>query len=600
MSPAGLPLTTPLRPLPWFDPRLAPAITWAAELLFAGLLYGPLFVPLNHFGIIDYDQFLAWQLAVNDALASGQLLHWAHHFCGGVPGLADPQSGALSPFNLPGLFFNPVVQMKISVAVHLLACAAGFHLLARRARWPVYFAIAAFVIWAGNGFIVFRLLHGQETFYPLLYLPLLLALLWPYLAADGEPGALRRDLLAGAALVSLMILEDGFQVLIYAGIFFGSAGLAAAILRRDARALGMLAAWMAWALALCAMRLLPMAELLREYPRITTEQDFLTPQMFADAFFNPRQLELYIGFQPSPPHNVWAAYGAFTGWAPFALFAWGVALAWSRRSQAFVPLLVAVLVCFLLMLGHFAAWSPWAMLHSLPLMDMVRAPHRFASMVIFGVAIFAMFAQQDLLRRLHEREGAALLIALAVAGVCAFGQIRALHPLLEAGFGAHQPPYRSIARDQPFVHRLIDSSRMYSAVASNAGAYNCYRALDLPNAVRPDFPLATPMHDDSSVAASIGPNTINLQIENRSAEIILINENYHRDWTVVAGRADRLERSADGLMALHVPPGSGGIRLRFVPRAFIAGAVMSLAVLLVSLLVISRWREPGARRRASG
>ncbi len=600
MPPAGFPLLTPLRSLPWSDPRLALAITLAAELLFVILLYGPLFVPLNQFGIIDYDQFLAWQLAVNDALGSGQLLHWAHHFCGGVPGLADPQSGALSPFNLPGLLFNPVVQMKISVAVHLCASAAGFHLLAQRARWPVYFAMAAFVIWSGNGFIVFRLLHGQETFYPLLYLPLMLALLWPYLAADGEPGDLRRDLLAGTALVALMILEDGFQILIYGGIFLGVAGLTALLLRRDGRALGMLAAWMGWAICLCAVRLLPMAELLREYPRITTEQDFLTLQMMLDAFFNPHQLQLYAGFQPSPPHNVWAAYGAFTGWAPLALSGWGVMAAWSRRSDGCVPLLAAALVCFLLMLGHFAAWSPWALLHSLPLMDMVRAPHRFAGMVIFGIAIFAFFAQQDILRRLHGREGSALLIALIVAGVCAYGQIRALRPLLEAGFAAHQPPHRSIDRDRPFVHRLVDSTQMYSSVAANIGVWNCYRALELPNAARPDFPLASPSHGDSSVGAVIGPNTINLQIENASVETILINENYHRHWAVVAGRADRLERTPDGLMALHVPPGSGGIRLRFVPRTFIAGAVLSLAVLLLSLLALWRWPAAGAERCASG
>ena len=280
-------------------------------------------------------------------------------------------------------FFNPVVQMKISVAAHLCASAAGFHLLVRRARWPVYFAMVAFVIWTGNGFVAFRLLHGQETFYPLLYLPLMLALLWPYLCGDREHGEIRRDVLMGTALVSLMVLEDGFQVLIYAGIFFGSAGLMAGILRRDFRALGVLAAWMGWAMLLCAVRLLPMVELLHEHPRLTTEQDFLTAAMLIDAFFNPRQLALYSGFQLAAPHNVWAAYGAYTGWAPFVLFAYGAVLAGVRRQPVFLPLLVAVLASFLLMLGHFAEWSPWTLLHNLPLMDMVRAPHRFASMVIF-------------------------------------------------------------------------------------------------------------------------------------------------------------------------------------------------------------------------
>src|SRR5215213_6288427 len=137
--------------------------------------------------------FLAWQLAVNDALAHAELLHWTHHFCGGMPGLAEPQSGALSPFNLLGLIVDPIVQMKINVFAHFAVCSAGFVLLTRRMGVPDWYGIAGFVIWAGNGMIAFRLLHGQETFYPLLYLPLMVALIWPYLADATTHAAWRRD-----------------------------------------------------------------------------------------------------------------------------------------------------------------------------------------------------------------------------------------------------------------------------------------------------------------------------------------------------------------------------------------------------------------------
>ncbi len=600
MPPSSAAPVTPTHLLPWQYASRVLAFVCAAELLFTSILYGPIFFPLNHFGIVDYDQFLAWQLAVNEALRSAQLLHWAHHFCGGVPGLADPQSGALSPFNLIGLFANPVVQSKISVALHVCASAVGFHWLTRRAGWPAYVAIPAFVIWIGNGFVLFRLLHGQETFYPLFYLPLMLALLWPYLTENSDGRELRRDLLAGAALFSLVILEDGFQVLIYAGIYFGLAGLITFIIRRDFTVLGVLAAWTMWAICLCAIRLMPMADLLSEYPRITAEQDFLTLGMLIDAFVNTRQLDLYVGFEPVPPHNVWAAYGAFVGWGPLLLFAGGVGCAWSSRSKVLLPILTATCGCFLLMLGYFADWSPWALLHRLPLIDMVRAPHRFSGMVIFSMAIFSMVAVAEMVRRINGSAVRGALIAFIVAGVCASGQFFALQPLLDAGFNDYQPAHGKITQYLPFTHQIIDSSRMYSSVAANVGVYNCYRALDLPNRVTPDLPLALPVGSGASVSSTIGPNTIALQVENATAEIILINENFHRHWTVVAGRAEGLTRTPDGLMALMVPPGKGRILLRFVPRVFIVGAMVSLVALLVSLLLLSRWRNPAALPRAGG
>lgn len=572
---------------------------FTVEIAFVILLYGPLFAPLSGIGIVDYDQFLAWKLAVFDALRSGRVLHWFHHLCGGVPGLADPQSQALSPMNLLGLAMDPVVQMKVSVAVHLFACAAGFHMLARRARIPAQFAVVAFVIWSGNGFVAFRLLHGQETFYPLLYLPLLVALLWPHLAQENNHASFRKDLFWGTALVSLMILEDGFQVLIHAWILLGLTGLANLLLRGDSRALRALLIWMAWAVALCSVRLLPMAELLIEYPRLTDEKDFLSAVMVRDAFLNPHQLDLYLRFLPEGPHNVWAAYGAYTGWVPLLLFGWGALRMRSFPSTALVPVAIGMLGCLLLMLGHFSDWSPWALLHRLPLMDMVRAPHRFAGMVILGIAVFALFTQADLHRRFGGGERKAFIIALVAAGACAAGQVRALRPLLEAGFAARQFPHAHIAHDAEFIHRITDPARMYSAVAANQGVHNCYRALELPNAARPDAPLAVIADADGTARGMISPNTITVQLTNDAPAAVLINENHHRDWTVVAGRSASMERTGDGLMLLRASPGTGAITLRFVPRMFIAGAVVSVICLLASWFMVFPWARARVRTVAA-
>ena len=97
--------------------------------------------------------------------------------CGGVLGIGNPQSGALSPFNVLGLFLNPVHQFKVELLLHILIMPIGFIMLTRSLKIPTPTALFGSVLWAGNGFLAFRLLHGQTTFFGLLLAPILLALM---------------------------------------------------------------------------------------------------------------------------------------------------------------------------------------------------------------------------------------------------------------------------------------------------------------------------------------------------------------------------------------------------------------------------------------
>jgi hypothetical protein len=178
--------------------------------------------------------------------------------------------------------------------------------------------------------------------------------------------------------------------------------------------------------------------------------------------------------------------------------------------------------------------------------------------------------------------------------------VRALRPLLEAGFAAHQPAYVRIDYGKEFRHRPGDTTRMYSAVAGNAGVLNCYRALELPNAARPDAPLAQVEGSDKAIAATVGPNTILLDLSNSTPITVLINENHFPGWLVALGRGGPVERTPAGLMRLHVPPGEWPVLLRYKPRSFTAGAVVSVIVLLLSWIVAARWHSAGVAAHGRG
>jgi hypothetical protein len=241
--------------------------------------------PLDSIGSLDHDFFLAWQLLINDSLKKGQLLHWAHHFCGGIPGLANPQSGALSPYNLLGLYFGPVLQMKINLLIHFVICGCGFIFLCKRMKVSPYLGILGFLVWTGNGFVLFRILHGQQTFYPLLYLPLLFAFFWPYIDKVSVKNIQIRDIAGGSLLLIFMILEDGFQVLIYTYILLACISIYSIYKTKTLGSLVLISYWGIISVGLCLFRLLPVVELLSELPRTVQDRDFMTVAMIHRAFF---------------------------------------------------------------------------------------------------------------------------------------------------------------------------------------------------------------------------------------------------------------------------------------------------------------------------
>jgi hypothetical protein len=83
----------------------------------------------------------------------------------------------------------------------------------------------------------------------------------------------------------------------------------------------------------------------------------------------------------------------------------------------------------------------------------------------------------------------------------------------------------------------------------------------------------------SPARATFSPNTIAVDVTVRAPGTLVINQNYHPAWE--SDRGELFDR--DGLIALRLRErGSYTIRLRYLPRSFVAG-------LAVSLLSITGW-----------
>lgn len=574
--------------------------------------------PIDGYGIVDFDQFFTWQLAVNDAGRTGKLLHWMPYLCGGVLGLGNPQSGALSPFNIFGLYFNPVHQFKLELLVHILLVPVAFGMLSRALRLPLVVGLFGCLVWVGNGFINFRLLHGQTTFFALLLVPFLVALLIEEIQQAHErrggillTGVSPNRVILGIAVACLMILQDGLLVLMYTAFLLGGMALVASTRSRDAGPLYLVTVWGICSVALCAVRLWPVFELLSDTPRNVDDRDFLTLSMAWNALFGVDQRELYHSFS-EPNHSVWGAYGAFTGFVPWLLGLYG---ALRSRGAWRWPLFAAMILGVVLMFGNFASFAPWTLLRNVFPFQMIRAPYRFVILLIFGIAVLSMVGAfelyNDLMSRLNVRwktkiarrvsfvSGTLLLLGLGVS------LNLAVRPLLEEMIVSRAVLPGEISRDRSFGYTVDNPAHMFRHVAAHQCIVNCYDPMPFRIGVNPRTPPAFLPDGTGSVSLEAGVNQLRLVVNATDPTTVIINHHYHEDWHVVSGNVKSIGPVGLGVIGLSVPAGEQEVVLEFVSESFLLGSVvsaLSFAMLLLGILIVMRrkLRSAGSQKECQG
>ncbi len=556
------------------------AASFTAGMVLFAIFYGPFLLIPGNFGIVDHDFFLAWQLAVNDALRHGELLHWFHHMCGGVPGLANPQSGALSPLNVFGLIMGPVAQFKIELVIHGALGLIGFLYFCHLKKIPAYYALFGFMIWAGNGLVATRVLHGQTTYYPLLVLPLFVALLFATNKA--------RAWLIGSLLFVFVLYEDGFHVFIYNYPLLGILALGMAYQRRDAAPVIALTLWAIIGIILALPRLLPTIELLQHFPRLVPNKEFIGVIDLLSVLVNGNLFEIYSATSEGQQDVHWVGYIAYVGFIPLILTAGFFLFA---RDKDWIPWLVAMLMSFALALGHLSDWAPWSILHQLPVAEQVRAPFKFVSFLLLSLAFLSILGAHGISQLLHKRftgtsksawlapTTATLLLIVLTADLN-----RAHQPLFVQAFNQYQESYQSIDRSNPFDAHDFNDHVMFSAVANNLGVINCYDPIKPRNEAKPDAPLAQVTVGSGHADASISPNKIhvNATIESDTGAKILINQNDHPNWIVTRGEGVLIRNPDIGLLMLQLPKGASETQLTYQPEVFHAS--LWLTIILAALL----------------
>ena len=557
--------------------------------------------PLDMVGETDWLQKASYLAAgKHSLLIYKQFPLWTPCFGGGYPFMGHPENMFYNPLLLAlTLGGNEWLTMKMIAALAYCAGGAGMYLWTRKAiRYSIPGAFFSSLLFSFNSYLPFHTCTGnfmESTYY---YLPLLMFLL--FLAGKN----LKWTIGAGLILAYNILGDGGLQVpnmFLFLALFY----LSGAILppkdnaRKAGRKLNALLLSFALAILFSSIKLVPVAELLRDSPRRMESYEraaegsaglkTLSASLLSRGPFKRDR-------QPTFPDGSFADSTIYFGIIPLFFSAAAFILSW-RKTRIFLPPLI---VFTLLTMGNKSPVDLFRVLWHLPVYCSLRMPNKyFAFFIAFTVSATAGAVVPGPSKK---RPLNLLVISVAIlSSLSLFTATIPYHISLTSG----PPPLKSrhtffhvlSEREDGRHHRYEDDQ--YYLVLEGIGKINWYGNIYLGENAVPKFRYRYPDEKRGRFnpayrgetfflrglsGAEIerwSPSILEVSVNVRENDVLIINQNYNRNWKSSMGRVIDYE----GLLAVGgLPTGEHEVKLYFDPASFKIGAVISSLSLLVALV----------------
>lgn len=502
---------------------------------------------------------------------------WNSYECGGLPLWDNPQAPLGAPLIWPIYFIGTLKTMHLWLVVHTMLGFVSMWLLARRelrlSRGAAFVAAGA---WAFSGFFQNHLPGGHFVFASFEYFPIGI-LFWRRAEND-----LRMAIGLGL-LVALMIYEGGIYPIPHLAVILGIETLTRVWPPKRLAKIALAGVVVvAVALTVGAARFLPVIDQVRSHTRgVAAENDALHWGTFKDIML----VRAHERFVPGQRY-VWGEYGMYIG--PFILFLAVVGIVLAGAEQWWMMVLLASSIVF--MIGDAGKWAPWSVLraHVFPFKDM-RVPSRFNLEVTLFLTAFAGLAvdrvvthAKKIARSVDWREGLRVgVLGLALVGVGDI--IGAGIPIVESQF--QNTPEDLRTTPSPRLYLGSRAPNMVDGPRENLGRRECWEEWGFGQGAPlwdGDVPQARAI-DDRAVVADVErtPNTFTFDVDAKETARILLNTTYDKGWRTTTGNV--IEQD-DKQLAIDVPPGKARVVVRYRPKSFTLGVILTLTGLMGSMM----------------
>ncbi|MFC1716959.1 hypothetical protein ACFL6S_25045 [Candidatus Poribacteria bacterium] len=524
----------------------------------------------------------------------------SHWLGGGYPTLGDPEDPTLNPFVLLTIFFGTVMGLKIIVYLALLVGGLSAYALTRYVfgytRWGALFSGLMF---GTSLFVPLRILDGNPNEVYAAFLPLCMLLVGL---------ACRRRKIAFLILpfVLYTMLSDGkltaLMAIFYMGLFclMDMAPVFNTFTGRDVcatkqkkvyvRPVKVLALALFVTFLIGMVRFLPALELIQSkgglghidlffYP-----DEYTTQKIYAYKFQELWQWAITWKGQE----------GLVTvGWVPVALSAVALFAYWKRS----LPWAICLVLFVWLTMAHNARVDLFRLLWKLPIFNAVNRPYKYFTFQIAFTLAIASGQSFWLLRKLRYRWLEHLCaIILIIAGMWF------LYPRMariQRDTYKFETPAEFLAPEEEFYNiqgQNLKRNReeqlrsvTYFNVIRNVGTVDWYTGIPIAEDAAPKYfideqdnhipnpeyrgEVYSPDIEDMETRSEFQPNSISVQLDIKTPGTVVVNQNYHRDWHTDKGELF----NKDGLLGLRFQEaGSYTIRMKYIPRSFYGGLMVSI------------------------
>jgi hypothetical protein len=557
------------------------AVPYFILALLALAFIAPIFKNIENTGKVDWDQFCFFdEVPRKTILEYGQFPLWNPYYSGGRPLHANPQVGFLRPtFWLTTLPFGCVVGLKLETAIMFLLGIIGMLLLCRNMGCSPWASVLGTSIFGFSSYFSLKIAIGFVSFYPLFLLPWLILF---FIKSITTP----KWLVAASAIIAWGIYSGGaVHVLIPSAILLITMGAFLTIKHKEARPLLFALAIIALGLAFSAFKAVPTFEYLVQHPRDASTND-TTPWEHVPTVFVSRE-QSTTARHWTPQEAYWSEYGAYVGIIALLFALAGLIRSW--RKDLWLAATGALL--FLVAVGDFGSFSPWRLLHELPLFSSLHRPSRYYVLTLLVIAIFAAKGFDALLSRARTPYAKAtvhLFAMLAIADLFLVGSIA-----LENVFPIPpqpQPPSAHFVQNMDLsMNRVGTLTRMYWNLQANRGTINGYDPIPhVTSAYWPGNPrYRGEVFLQNGLPANYtlwSPNRLVISATSENDTLAIINQNYDRWWYV---EEQGFATNAAGLIAARVTPENSRHTLAYRPVSALGGLLTSLLAILgiVALLL---------------
>ncbi len=539
----------------------------------------PFLLKIDYLGVRDWDLFTTIAaVPTGSFLNYGQFPFWNPYLAGGNILFHHPEVLVLSPFMFLYLIFGPVVGLKLQVLIcYFIGFWGSFKLFQKLGISPMG-AFLSVVMFYGSVYFALHFAEGHIPFTHFCFLPWFIYFL---LKADESI----RNILYAAFSLALMILGNGAAVpflftVTFASLFF----LFISIEKKQFRSFFHFCTATILGVLFSAVKFLPMVIYLWHNKWVGNPDESIPFSGLGAVFFGLNH-SLYAKNFPEQLWN-WHEYGAYI--SPLAV---GLILfvLW-KHLRKYIVWIGLLLIFFLLGMGNFGTFSPWAILSHFPGYSSIRCSGRFFQFVLLAAAVLAGFGFDGLREKLSVKSKIVRSIPYILLVIIVGTNMFFVYPILSESFKEKPIPiHRS-----PIFKNVVDATpKAYKNFLANRGslvspwlsAYQPSRGLvDEQNNVSSEYFLKGEAVVEKRIYEQ---NKIEYILNASSAGEIVFGMGYDIGWS---SNSDTQPYETNDLLTMPFSKGKSEIILTYQTPYFYTGLLISIISLLAACFFIRKDR----------